>query len=47
MLLEAERTQQTYGLRLPGKEIAPALGMAQRERCLKALALFGREDASA
>lgn len=47
LLLEAERTQQTYGLRLPGKEIAPALGTAQRERCLKALALFGREDAGA
>lgn len=45
LLLEAERTQQTYGLRLPGKEFTPALGAAQRERCLKALALFGLDDA--
>lgn len=46
MLLAAERTQQAYGLRLPGKEYAPGLGNAQRECCLKALALFGIEDAS-
>lgn len=47
MLLEAERTQQTYGLRLPGKEFAPALGAAHRTRCLKALALFELDDADA
>ena len=45
MLLEAERAQQAYGLRLPGAEYAPGLGTAHRERCLKALALFGLADA--
>ncbi len=44
-VLEAERTQQAYGLRIPGTEYAPSLGIAQRERCLKALALFGLDDA--
>lgn len=47
MVLAAERAQQPYGLRLPGLEYAPALGAPQRERCLKALALFGIEDANA
>lgn len=47
LVLEAERTQQSYGLRLPGKTITPAFGAAQRARCLKALALFGRDDADA
>ena len=47
MLLEAERAQQTYGLRLPGIEFAPATGANQRERCLKALALYGLDDARA
>ena len=47
MVLAAERAQQPYGLRLPGLEYAPGLGATQRERCLKALALFGIEDASA
>jgi len=45
MLLEVERTRQAYGLRLPGIEYTPNLGAAQRERCLKALALFGMADA--
>ncbi len=44
MVLEAERSQQVYGLRLPGVSFAPDLGPAQRERCLKALALFGVDD---
>ena len=44
MVLEAERLQQTYGLRLPGKEYAPGIGVAHQERCLKALALFGAPD---
>ena len=47
LLLEAERTQQAYSLRLPNQEFPPGLGNAQRERCLKALALFGLEDANA
>ena len=45
MILEAERLQQAYGLRLPNTEFAPELGEKQRARCLRALALFGREDA--
>lgn len=44
MVLEAERSQQAYGLRLPGQTFAPDLGHTQRERCLKALALFGVDD---
>ncbi len=42
MVLEAERLQQLYGLRLPGKEYAPGAGLAHQENCLKALALFGK-----
>ncbi len=45
MILEAEHLQQAYGLRLPDVEFAPDLGEAQRARCLRALALFGSEDA--
>lgn len=45
MILEAEHAGQAYGLRLPGIEYAPDLGVAQRERCLRALALFGMADA--
>lgn len=40
LVLEAQRGAQPYGLRLPGVEIAPALGMQHQHRCLKALALF-------
>lgn len=39
-VLQAERFGQSYGLRLPGKSIAPSRGEAQRTRCLEALALF-------
>ena len=38
-VLEAERLGLDYGLRLPGQEIAPDHGTAQRQRCLQALAL--------
>ena len=38
-VLELDRDQQLYGLRLPGSEIPLARGAAQRERCLRALAL--------
>lgn len=33
-----------YGLRLPGREIAAGIGIEQRDTCLRALALFGREE---
>ena len=42
-VLEAERDGATYGLRLPGGEIAPGRGEEQRARCLTALALLGVE----
>ena len=38
-VLEAERLGLDYGLRLPHTEIAPDNGIAQRQRCLQALAL--------
>lgn len=39
-VLAAERAGMRYGLRLPGTEIAPDAGDAQRSACLKALALY-------
>ncbi len=38
-VLAADRLGLDYGLRLPGVEIAPDSGAAQRRRCLEALAL--------
>ncbi len=40
-VLEAERAQLPYGLKLPGNSIAPARGKHHRDACLEALALFG------
>lgn len=40
-VLEAERAQVPYGLKLPGREIRPARGDRHRDECLEALALFG------
>jgi uncharacterized protein (DUF58 family) len=39
-VIEAERARRTYGLRLPGTEIAPSLGEQHFHRCLRTLALF-------
>jgi uncharacterized protein (DUF58 family) len=39
-VLDAEEQGIVYGLRLPGKEIAPTRGEAHRHQCLKALALL-------
>lgn len=39
-VLEAERAQLNYGLRLPDLAISPARGNAHRDRCLAALATF-------
>lgn len=39
-IIDADRTQRDYGLRLPGVEFSPAHGAAHRHRCLEALALF-------
>ncbi len=38
-VLAAQQSGALYGLRLPGEEVAPARGDAQRAACLKALAL--------
>ncbi|GHU19016.1 hypothetical protein FACS189475_05470 [Betaproteobacteria bacterium] len=38
-VLAAEREQYRYGLRLPGRSIAPDCGPAHRDACLEALAL--------
>jgi uncharacterized protein (DUF58 family) len=40
-VLDAERGQVCYGLRLPGQSWPPARGDAHRDRCLAALARFG------
>lgn len=40
-VIEADRTREDYGLRLPGGSIAPAHGESHRCRCLEALALHG------
>ena len=39
-VLQAEDFGQSFGLRVPGTEIAPARGEAHRARCLETLALF-------
>jgi uncharacterized protein (DUF58 family) len=39
-VLEAERSGMQYGLRLPGVDIAPGRGEAQRAACLLALAVY-------
>jgi uncharacterized protein (DUF58 family) len=40
-VLESEAAQRVYGLRIPGREIAPARGAAHRFACLRALAVHG------
>jgi uncharacterized protein (DUF58 family) len=44
-VLESDSAQRPYGLRLPGKEIAPSGGAAHRFACLRALATFGLGEA--
>ena len=39
-VLDAEAAAIPYGLRLPGCEIAPAIGAAHRRQCLERLALY-------
>lgn len=43
-VLAAEQSGREYGLRLPGQTLSPARGRAQRERCLKQLALFNPDS---
>lgn len=40
-VLAAEQQHLSYGLRLPGIDIAPSSGSAHREHCLEILALYG------
>ena len=42
-VLAAERGGALYGLRIPGTELAPSRGEAQRAACLEALALYRQE----
>jgi len=39
-VIEAERSRQPYGVRLPGSEISPALGEMHFHYCLRTLSLF-------
>jgi uncharacterized protein (DUF58 family) len=43
-VLESDAAHRPYGLRLPGKEIAPSGGAAHRFACLRALACFGVDE---
>lgn len=43
-VLECAAAQRHYGLRIPGKEIAPSGGAAHRFACLRALAAFGLDE---
>jgi uncharacterized protein (DUF58 family) len=40
-VLESDAAQRPYGLRVPGKELAPSGGAAHRFACLRTLAAFG------
>ncbi len=40
-VLDAEQAGLRYGLRMPGVDITPDIGMLHRRLCLEALALFG------
>ncbi len=40
-LLQCDQRGQRFGLRLPGIELVPASGDSHRQRCLRALALYG------
>ncbi len=42
---DAHAAGRAYGLRMPGVDIAPNVGLAHRRRCLTALALYGERDA--
>ncbi|MBT8108861.1 MAG: DUF58 domain-containing protein [Gammaproteobacteria bacterium] len=43
-IVDADRTLEDYGLRMPGAEFGPAHGEAHRRRCLEALALFDLQE---
>jgi uncharacterized protein (DUF58 family) len=43
-IINADRTLEDYGLRVPGAEFPPSHGEAQRRQCLETLALFGLDE---
>lgn len=43
-IIQCENSNIEYGLRIPGREIAPGNGHQHRHLCLSALALFGQQD---
>ena len=43
-IIDADRTQRDYGLRIPGHEFSPAHGEAHRHQCLKTLAIFDLDE---
>jgi len=43
-VIEAERAQVPYGLKLRGKLVEPGMGTKHRDDCLESLALFGLND---
>jgi uncharacterized protein (DUF58 family) len=45
-VVESDAAQRPYGLRIPGKELAPSGGAAHRFACLRALAAFGISETS-
>ena len=45
-IVDADRLQRDYGLRIPGSEFPPAHGDEHRHRCLRALALFDPDEKS-
>lgn len=46
-VLQCHTEGMSFGLSLPGQELPPAEGDAQRDACLGALALFGQREAAA
>lgn len=43
-IIQCENTNIEYGLRIPGREIAPGNGHQHRHLCLSALAMYGQHD---
>jgi uncharacterized protein (DUF58 family) len=45
-VLQLDRQQRRFGLKLPGIELKPDSGAAHRQRCLAILALYGLDESS-
>jgi len=46
LILQAEKSNRPYGLKLPSQELPPANGAVHQQQCLTALATFGNPPAS-